>query len=173
MEMTLFDYGGHLFNVMASNEIRYIKHWESIREKAEPLVRKLIRLNNEMEGGGYQIVGYTDVGGKKKLSKYERIDRSQKKLWGVKASKLKIGERVWLCNNEEHEMYINQNEDPVYVHDISKKGIYIEMLGLGGEYIITIPKNELVLKAPDDFDLKLEEYCSEKYWLEQADKLGI
>ncbi len=42
-----------------------------------------------------------------------------------------------------------------------------------GEYIISVPKNELVLRAPDDFDLKRVEYCSEKYWLEQADKLGI
>ncbi len=170
MELTVGDYGSHLFKIMAGKD-RSLEHWESIRAKAEPLVRELIRLNSEMSNGGYTIVGYADEKGKSKLSKVERIIEAQKRLWTVKVGKLKEGDRVWV-NDGDHEMYIGE-QSPAPVHDVTKKGVYIEMQGCNYEYIITLSKDAEVLRAPKDWDDKEAVYSSGEYWLEQADKLGI
>lgn len=171
MEISIGDYAKHLFEIMVARPDKSLKHWESIRAEAEPLVRKLIELNDKMEGGGYKITGYTDTKGKKKLPDHERIRLAQKKLWQCKAGELKEGDQCWLVENYDHEMYVGE-QDPAPVVDVTKNGVYLEMEGCNYEYIIQIAKTEKVLKAPEDWNEDNEKYSNE-YWLEQADKLGI
>lgn len=170
MEISIGDYGRHLFEQM-TNKKNGLSHWDSIRAEAKPLVEKLLELNQKMEGGGYQIIGIKDKSGKKVLSQAARIKKAQMQ-WECEAGTLKEGDRIWLHDNYDHEMYIGQN-DPVEVMDITKKGIYLEMNGFNCEYVQQISVDEKVLKAPADFLDKEDEYTSDEYWLEQADKMGI
>ena len=170
MELEIGEYGGFLFRVMA-NKPEHMDHWESIRKKAEPLVRELIRLNEEMEGGGYKLVGYAENGGKVKLTNSQRIDYAQEKLWMVSASELKEGDKIWLIDGDI-DMYIGQ-EDPGVVDTIKNGAVYVELKGFGDEFISKISKKDKVYRAPKDWDKKEELYSSDEYWLEQADKLNI
>lgn len=169
-EIDVGAYGRMMFEQMTSANSNNIDHWESIRAKAEPLVRELIKLNEEMKPTGYNILGYSEKG-KKKLSKHERIDAAQEKLWKVEASTLKVGDLVWLVDSD-HEMYIVQSQPcPVEYKKKDTIGVSIDMWG--EDVIVKIHKTDEVFKAPADFDEKEELYTSEKYWLKQADKLGI
>jgi hypothetical protein len=177
MELTVGQYGDHLFEMMVgrgvSNPGYCPDHWESIRAEAEPLVRRLIALNDEMKGGGYSIVGYhgADAGGRKKLPLVERILLAQKKLWLVKAGDLREGDLVWLYKDYDIEMYIEEN-DPVAVTEITKKGVYLDHpFERHGTYRIS-PDAE-VFRAPDDWEEKQHVYQTQDYWVEQADRLGI
>lgn len=170
MELKVGEYGRHLFEIMTSKKNSQSDHWESIRKKAEPLVRELIKLNSEMKGGGYQIVGYTDESGKEKLSEFKRIEMAQDKLWKVKASSLKKGDKVWLFGDEP-EMYIRETE-PGTVEEVGKEWIYVELYDWE-EYTKKIHKHAEVLRAPKDWKKKEELYTSDEYWLKQADKLKI
>ncbi len=172
MEVTIGEYGRMMFEMMVGGKKNMPDHWKSIANKAEPLVRELIKLNDEMKPGSYDIIGYKGTDGKKKLSKHERIRLAQKRLWGTKAGTLKEGERLWLCSNYDIEMYIGE-QSPAPVEFVKKDSIAIEMQGCNYEYMVRVDADELVLKAPDDFFDKEEEYTSDKFWLEQADELGI
>ena len=97
---------------------------------------------------------------------------AQKRLWGVKAGTLKEGDKLWLCSNYDVEMYIGE-QSPAPVEFVKKDSIAIEMEGMNCEYMIRVDAQELVLKAPDDFNDKEDVYTSDKFWLEQADELGI
>lgn len=172
MEVTIGDYGRMMFEIMTGKYEDMPKHWASISEKAKPLVSELIKLNSEMQkqGGSYEIVGYTE-NGKKKLSEWERVKKIQEHLWGVKAKKLKVGDKIWV-NNCDHEMYIGE-QNPANVVDVTKNGIYVEMQGCNYEYIIQLDKQELVLKAPDNFRENERTYTNRKYWLEKAEEYGM
>lgn len=171
MELTIGDYGKYLFEQMTKDKKHNNSdHWESIRKKSEPLVRELIKLNSEMKGGGYILVGYVDESGKEKLPDHKRILLAQEKLWNVKVSKLAKGDRVWL-NGDEPEMYIGQDE-PGVVEAVSKEWVYVTLRNWE-DYTKKIHTHAEVLRAPKDWMKNEELYSSDKYWLEQADKLGI
>jgi hypothetical protein len=129
-------------------------HWESIKDEAKPLVEQLLALNEKM--GTYEIVGLKS--GKKKLSKHERIDQAQEKLWGCTAASLKEGDYFWL-NESGHdiEMYVGE-QDPVKVDEITKKGVYFELPHCGGEHSERIDFNTKILKAPDEYRAAQEAY---------------
>jgi hypothetical protein len=166
MEISIGDYGRMMFEEMTSAKSGCL-HWDSIRDEAKPLVHKLLELNNKMKNAPYQIVGIKE-NGKKVLSKAKRIEKAQVQMWGYKACVLKEGDYVWLNDNNDHEMYIRQ-DDPVKVIDITKKGIYLAM----HDIIERINIDENILLAPADFHGKEESYTSDEYWLKQADALGI
>jgi hypothetical protein len=171
MEVKIGDYGRMMFEMMEEGKLsgHLPPHWESIREKAQPLVKQLIALNDEMVGGGYVIVG-RKVKGKKVLSKAERIKRAQKKLWEVEASTLEVGDRVFYDEGEEAS-FVDDGCGPWEVEDVSTKGIYIDVQHCGGWHTARIGRDEKVIKAPKDW-YENETYTDE-WWLEQADKLGI
>jgi hypothetical protein len=108
---------------------------------------------------------------KMKLFEYKRIEKIQKLLWEIKAQKLIVGDKIWI-NNSDHKMYIGE-QDPVNVIDITKNGVYIEMHGCGSNYIIKLNKQELVLKAPEDFNENENIYIERQYWLEKAKEYGV
>lgn len=172
MEIKASEYGMYLFNSMLQKKGSTSEHWESIREKAEPLVRELIRLNSEMKGGGYKLTGYVDEDGKEKLTDQQRIKIVQEKLWKVSTLDLKVGDKIWLID-EEPEMYIRENS-PAPVDDITAKNVYVTLKDWE-DYTQKLVKSKtyFVLRAPDDWNEKEELYSSDEYWLEQADKLGI
>jgi len=178
MEITVGDYGRAMFEMMMSypknNPNGYYDppHWASIREKAEPLVRELLRLNEEMKPSGYRLIGYTDNTGKIHLPKHERAQLAQKQLWGVVADTLKIGDRVWLLDSD-YDMQVDEQE-PGVVEFINEHNVGVEISGFNHEFIARVGKKQTVIKAPSDWD---DEDGNEKYdftwWLEQADRLGI
>jgi hypothetical protein len=130
---------------------------------------QLLALNEKMPNP-YEIVG-VEVNGKKRLSHHERIKAAQIKLWGRKAGDLKVGDRIWLYDNCDHEMYITQ-DDPVGIVDRTDKFVYVEMRGCNFEFILNLKHNTHVLLAPDDFeDDGL--HTKREYWLDRADELGI
>lgn len=147
------------------------KHWASIREKAEPLVRELLRLNSEMKPGGYRIIGYTDASGKKQLSDHQQVRNAQKELWGIKASEATENDLVWLIDSD-YEMYIEE-QPPCSIEYVKKDAIGVNVDIWGDDVTVKVSKNTLILKAPADWKEKEELYSSWNYWLEQADKLGI
>lgn len=172
MEIKIGHYGRMMFEIMTGKDSG-LQHWESIRARAEPLVRELLRLNEEMKpNGGYQITGYINEKGKKKLSKHERIDLAQQKLWGVPAEELKVGDKVWLPSSTDHEMYVGQNS-PCPVEFIKGDIVGVEVDMWGEEIIVKIHKSTKVLRAPNDWKEKEPLYCSDEYWLEQAEKFNL
>lgn len=173
MEIDVDDYGKHLFSSMLEKKGTAGQHWESIRSKAEPLVRELIRLNSEMKGGGYKLVGYKDESGKEILPDHKRITKAQEELWSVYTADLKVGDRIWLLNDCDFEMHIGEQE-PGKVEEVTGKAVYVELYSWE-EFTQKLPKNKntKVLRAPKNWEDKEEEYTSDEYWLKQADKLGI
>lgn len=171
MEITIEEYGKFLFQTM-NRENSGSDHWESIRKEAEPLVKELIELNFKMKGGGYKLVGYKDKKGKTVLSDSRRIEIAQEKLWKVSTTELKQGDKIWLIG-EEPEMHIGET-DPAPVDEITDKNVYIT-LNNWEDYTQKLSKSKsyFVLRAPKDWNKKEELYSSDKYWLEQADKLKI
>jgi hypothetical protein len=177
MEITIGDYGCMIFEMMTGqSRLRNMpEHWASIAKEATPLVEQLLALNQKMKSreGGYSIVGYKDKTGKVVRSEHERISMAQKKSWCATAGELKEGDLFWVNDGRSDiEMYIGQ-DDPVQVDEITKKGVYFEMQHCGGEHTEKIGLDTKVLKAPADFEEKEDLYTSKKYWLEQADKMGI
>lgn len=180
MEISVGDFGRMIFEQTVGDKYTDPpEHWKSIMAEAEPLVRKLLALNDKMtvdgKPGGYQIHGYVEKGKKKKVrSEFERIRMAQEHALKVKGSNLKIGDRIWLLPRfSDHEMYVGQ-DDPVPVTDIGRTGtIYVEMRGCNYEYPATVNPNDDVLKAPKDWDEKEAEYTSKKFWLARADKFGF
>ena len=168
MEVSVGDYGRMMFEMMVG-EKHLPDHWESIKAEAEPLVRKLLALNAKMSSGGYEIHGYSDKG-KTVLSVQEKVEAAQRRFL-IPASELQEGDSFWLFDNQEHEMYVGQ-DDPFIVEDVTKKGIYYEASHLGGRHTERIDPDEKVLKAPDCFknfdennDRKQREFTSDEYWL--------
>ena len=169
MEITVGDYGRMMFEAMTSKKSD-IKHWDSIRDEAKSLVNQLLALNEKMEGGGYKIIG--TVNGKKNLSDYERIELAQQKMWTVKAKTLKDGDYIW-CGDGDGSMMTPGTDGPAKVVEVTKKNVYVEIRGCNFEFITQIGLDEEVIKAPKDFFDKEEQYESDEWWLEQADRLGI
>lgn len=169
MEVTIGDYGRMMFEMMTGKYKDMPEHWRSIYGKAEPMIRQLVELNNEMKGGGYRIVGYIKDG-KKVLSGWEAVRLAQKRLWGAKIGDLKIGDLVWLL--EDHDMCIGSN-DPCPIEYIHKNYVAVEVPHMGGEHIEKIHPTEIVLKAPDDWKEKEMLYTSDSYWVDKANELGI
>lgn len=164
MEVSVGDYGRMMFEMMLTKG-NLPDHWQSIKEEAEPLVRKLLDLNARMSNGGYEVHGYL-AKGKKVLSSQEKIKTAQSRFV-IPASELQEGDRFWLFDNYHHEMYIGQDE-PLLVDEVTKKGVFYYTTGR----IVTarrIDANEKVIKAPDCFkeddELKQQEFQSDEYWL--------
>lgn len=157
MEVSIGDYGRMIFEMTVGEKYADPpEHWASIMAEAEPLVRQLIALNQKMtvdgKPGGYKIHGYTEkVKGKKRkvLSDHEKIRAAQRQLL-VAAGTLQEGDMFWLFDNDDHEMYVEQ-DDPLTVEEVTKKGVYFEMSHLGGHHTERIDLKEKVLKAPDFF----------------------
>lgn len=166
MEINVAAYGKIMFEMMTSEYKDLPKHWQSIYVKAEPLVKELIRLNNEMSNGGYEIYGCKNNLGEPILSKWDKINKAQKQLWGIKANKLKKGDLVWLIDND---MTIQEN--PCHVEYKHKDYVAVEIPHLN--YVEKVRLDEVVLKAPSDWNEKKQLYTSDNYWLEQAAKLGL
>ena len=167
MEISIGDYGRMMFEMVAAEKGEDMSdHWKSIKEKAQPLVQQLIALNQYL---GYEIVGQLE-GKKRKLSKLDRIREAQKKLWGVKAGKCKIGDLVWEI--EEHDMIVGTN-DPCLVEFKKQDCIIIEVPHMGGEHLEKIFDPDVVLRAPKDWKENEELYSSDEYWLGKADELNI
>jgi hypothetical protein len=180
MEISVGDYGRMMFEMMIAEKYGNLpEHWKSIQAEAEPLVRQLLELNKKMlvdgKPGGYEIHGYVEKGKKKKKvrSKFERIRMAQEHGLKVKASSLKIGDRIWMLPAfSDHEMYVGQ-DDPVPITDIGRTGtIYVEMQGCNYEYPATVNPTDDVLKAPKDWDDN-DDYRTDEYWLARADKFGF
>lgn len=177
MEISVSDYGRMMFELMVGDSPYPMPpHWESIKEKATPLVQALIRLNEEMDNGGYKIHGYLKEG-KPILSTYQAIRLAQNQAWGCKASELKKGDYVWLVDNDEYEMYVGQS-DPGHVDYVDhEKGLIVVSVD---RLTLKLWANELVLKAPEDFGdyhpvhrPHTPDYESDDYWLQKAKELGI
>lgn len=163
MEITIGEYGRMMFEIMTSSS-QGLKHWNKIREKARPLIFKLIKLNQEMHDV-YTIVGYVDEAGNKKLSNQSRIIKVQKKLWGITASELNVGDLVY-----NRGLLFNPREQKPALVEFKKKN-YLAISYPEEEYIEKINKHEEVLKIPNDWDKEV--YKSDEYWLKLADKLEI
>jgi hypothetical protein len=163
MEISIGDYGRMMFEMMIGKSNDLPDHWLSIKADAEPLVRKLLELNNQMvvDGipSGYEIHGHTD-NSKPVLSKLEKIILAQKQ-YAVPASTLQVGDKFWLIDNSDFEMYVVQDE-PVVVDEITKKGVYFEMRHFGGRHVERIDLNELVVIAPNPLT---EEFTSDSFWI--------
>jgi hypothetical protein len=161
MEVSVGDYGRMMFEMMVAEKYSDLpEHWQSIKKEAEPLVRKLLALNNKMSNGGYKIHGYVEKKGKKKvkvLSDHEKINIAQAQL-AVDAGTLQEGDYFWLYKHYDHEMYIGQ-DDPLSVTEVTKKAVYFEMSHCGGHHTESIALNDKVLKAPD-FYKEYDETCS-------------
>jgi hypothetical protein len=161
-EISIGEYGSYLFESVVSPQPS-ADHWESIRAKAEPLVRQLIALNEEMTGGGYKLTGYVKDG-KEQLASHQRIAQAQEQLWSVPNVQLKVGDKVWL----EDQYILDQNPVPVLFENNHSIAIQREL-----GWIEKFNRIGTVLKAPDDWEENQDQYQTRKYWLEQADKLGI
>lgn len=173
MEISIGDYGRHIFDVMAKEDPAHMPdHFKSIREKAEPLVRELLRLNSEMQPSGYRIIGYKDASGKKQLSERQRIAIAQKRLWGVEAGELAETDFLWLYKDLDYEMHVGE-QPPCSVEYIKKDTIGVNVDVWSTDVTVKVSKDTLVLRAPADWQENKELYGSWDYWLEQADKLGI
>lgn len=173
MEITIGDYGRFMFESMLKDTPEQMgTHWASIRVKAEPLVRELLRLNSEMKPDGYRLIGYKDESGKIHLSDHQRVRKAQEQLWGVKAGELTDNDWLWLHDDSDYEMHIGEHQ-PCRIEYIKNDTIGVNVDIRGHDVIIKVSKNTLVLKAPADWEAKEDVYNSWEYWLEQADKLGI
>jgi hypothetical protein len=168
IEITIGQYGRMMFEMMTSNDARELpKHWASIRAEAEPLVRQLIALNARMSGsgreGGYTLTDYTE-NGKPVLSAASRIDIAQIRLWGVKGSDLKVGDRVWVNGDLEESLG--------YVEFITEHYVCIDM---GRDGMTKFHKTQNCLRAPADFRANedIDDRFGRDYWLARADELGI
>jgi len=171
-EIAVGDYGRFMFESMLKETPEQMgKHWASIREKAEPLVRELLRLNSEMKPGSYRIIGYKDATGKEQLADHQRVKKAQEQLWGVKAGELAETDFLWLLDSD-YEMHIGE-QPPCNIEYIKKDAIGVNVDVWSNDVTVKISKNTLVLKAPTDWEEKEEVYSSWEYWLEQAAKLGI
>jgi len=165
IELGIGEYGRCMFEMIAGKKYDLPSHWESIREKAEPLVRQLIALNAEMNNGGYQLYGYVNSDGKFVLPEHLRIAEARRRLWLVEVGSLKEGDRVWF--DDIADIYLNTDLEPGYVEFMKGDFVYVrEEEGI----IRRLHSTTKVFKAPDDYGSK--DY-SDEYWLEQADKLGI
>jgi len=205
MEISVGDYGRMIFEMTVAEKYgnNLPEHWQSILAEAEPLVRKLLELNKKMtvdgKPGGYRIHGYIEkVKGKKKkvLSDHQKIREAQRRVL-VEAKTLQEGDRFWLFENYDFEMYVGQ-DDPLVVSEVTKKAVYFGMSHMGGgHHTESISLTEKVLKAPDFFkeeeeicsrfhrgkidgptmnqlrlepQKKEEEFTSDAYWLAQYEK---
>lgn len=169
MEVTIGTYGRMMFEIITGNKKDLPPHWDAIYDEAKPLVEELIKLNNKM---GYRITGYRDSSGKKRRTNNERIRLAQKELWGAKIGDLKEPNEVWLYDNSDHEMHVGE-QYPAPIEYVKDKYVAIEMQGQGETYILKVDKNQIVLKAPDDYYDKEMLYTSRDYWLKKADELDI
>ncbi len=166
-EVSIGDYGRMMFEMMTnSGEYHMPKHWSGIKDRAEPLVRELLRLNDEM---GYEIIGYHDEKGRKKISKRERIRQAQKKMWLVKANTLEERDRVWL-DDSDYEMYISEDQ-PCPVEYVKDEYVAVDTDRQYG--IVRVWVGDKVFKAPNDWDEQRKMYVTDEYWLEQAERLGL
>lgn len=169
MEIKIGDYGRMIFE-MILGEKNLPDHWKSIHQEAKPLVLQLLSLNEKMENGGYNIVGYQDETGNKKLSEKERLKLTEKELFGVFADQLNKGDYVWLFEDPEFEMYVGEH-DPIYVDYVAENFVLLDHpYDRYSSYKIS--KKTMVLKAPKDW-MQNQSFYSNEWWLEQADKLGI
>lgn len=166
-ELSVGDYGRRLFQIMTDDN-SHVDHWESIREKAEPLVRQLIALNSEMKGGGYKITGYKTGRGKKILSNEQRIELAQRNHLGIEIGKCKEGDYVWLIDNFELSMPPNEC-DPVMVDGLYKNSVMVQHPRLR-DALFEVDVNEIVIRSPDGCTTLT---YTDEYWLSKADELGI
>lgn len=170
MEVSVGDYGRMMFEMMVGqNSFNGIEHWSSIKSEAEPLVRKLLALNNKMSNGGYTIHGYLAESEKqqKVLSKWEKIEAAQKRVL-VPTSTLQEGDKFWLFYADEYEMFVHR-DDPATVEDVTKKAVYYE---IRGHHNGRLNLDDQIIKAPDCFKKddedsiqQQEEFKSDAYWL--------
>lgn len=169
MEISVGQYGHYMFETMCGQPEDMPPHWRSIREKAEPLVAELIRLNDEMKPNGYKLTGQLP-GGKIQQTEFNRIRKTQELLWGVEASALN-DDLVWLVDSD-YEMYIHQ-DSPCPVEFIKKDGTVVVSVGDYRGQVCRLRPTDVVLRAPSDWEENESTYNKKHYWLEQADRLGI
>lgn len=179
MEISVGDYGRMIFEMSIGERDRknLPDHWKAIVDEAEPLVRKLLALNDKMAAvshdGGYKIHGYIDKKGKKSkkiLSDFERIRQAVVKSWEVKTDTLKEGDTVFLHKDYDIPAENYPYDGATTVNMINKGRFFVDHpLDRHGVYEI---RDEEVLKAPADYDDN-NEYQSQEYWLAKATELGI
>jgi len=177
MELRIGDYGRHIFDIMTRGEDRACgKHWKSIRAKAIPLVKQLIDLNKEMEGGGYDLIDYNinfhnaELPKEERASDYEIACRMQEKLFGVKAGDLKPGDWAWL-NTEQSIPF----EDGLQVKmtDVLENCVLFEHEDYHELAYVKIPKDQIVIRFPDEDDEDYDAYfIGHDYWLKKAEELN-
>jgi hypothetical protein len=172
-EVTVGSYGRMIFEMcLGRDQTNLPEHFQSIIDKAKPLVQQLLDLNDEMKPNGYKIHGYKDKKGKPILSRHQRIKKAQERMMGTTAGKCKKGDRIWLVDNDV-EMCVGEHM-PVEVEVKDKNCIYVDHpFGRGGESLKLSLKDK-VLKAPDDWseDAQYGKYTDD-YWLAQAEELGF
>ncbi len=201
IELTPEQYASHLFSTMLDKSGSGSPHWESIRAKAEPLVRQLIALNDEMKGGGYVITGIEKiVNGKTKviLPKHERVRLAREKLWGCTAGDCKKGDCVWRTHDYDNPVEDVEASNCETVDDVRTDCVVVETSIWGQRGLKKVSNDEIVLRAPkelveawhkqrtlspsdfaDYHKFQQELYMMEKnlfsdeYWLNKADELGI
>jgi hypothetical protein len=160
MEISIGDFGRMIFESSCADKHNIPAHWADVYDEAKPLVEKLLALNEKI---GYAIIGLKNKKtGKKQLSKHDRIEQAQQKLWGRTGKDLKEGDYFWTNDGAlDYEMYIGQN-DPVKVDEVTKKGIYFEQSHCGGHHTERIGPETEILKAPEEYQKAMaaaEEIC--------------
>lgn len=157
MDIQIGDYGRMIFEQMlhAGRNPMPLSHWESIRKEAEPLVRQLLALNSKMKGVEYKIRGRYD--GQEHYSDDEKIRKMINELLGVSAQTLKPGDIV--CDTPECDVSEHDLDSQTEVDAIGRCGVYLS----NGQ---SLDPYDTIIKIPDDWHDKREEYTSPKFWLD-------
>lgn len=176
MEVSIGDFGRMIFEMMTEDkrmpnfEKHIPDHWASIADEAKPLVEQLLALNEKMPNGGYDIVGHNQT-----MTQMERIEKAQIKLLGIPAKEVKPGEGVWKINdNGPLEGQYPFEDGPNAIMDHENDGtIYFSTRIWSEDVMIPTSGNEIVIREPDDYEDDPGKYATAKFWLKEAEKLGI
>ena len=172
MEIDVGNYGRMVFELVLSNKCQtYPKHWESIIDKAKPLVEKLLALNDEMKVDGrenkYTIIG--QVGEKYFMSESEKIETAMQKTLEVSIEQLKEGDFVFNTFSPSCSLIEAVYDNKLgHVVEITKKGIYLEIRLYSEDVVKFFPFSI----SPTFYKYKYEDKGSD-FWLKKAHKLGL
>jgi hypothetical protein len=128
MEIDVGNYGRMIFELVLSNNKYCPEHWKSIIDKAEPLVKELLALNDEMKVDGheskYTIVG--QIGEKYFMTKSEKIETAMQKTLEISVEQLKEGDFVFNTFLPNHSLIeAVYNSELAHVVEITKKGRWV------------------------------------------------
>ncbi len=174
MEIDVGNYGRMIFELVLSNKCQTCpKHWESIMDKAKPLVKELLALNDEMKVDGreskYTITG--QVGEKYFMTESEKIETAMQKTLEVSVEQLKEGDFVFNTFSTNHSLIeVVYNNELAHVVEITKKGIYLGIRLYSEDLVKFFPFS--ISPTFYKYKQKYEDKGSD-FWLKKAHKLGL